>query len=89
MNRAWFLIAPLLALGLVGCGPDCVKYCTKLDSCAIELQTARPDIGMCLAACDAVGDDKVRVVRCIIEKSCSDLQAGHCTPTGGNDATQP
>ncbi len=89
MTRAWLLIAPLLALGLVGCGPDCVKYCTKLDSCAVELGTARPDIGTCLAACDAVADDKVRVVRCVIEKSCADLQAGHCTPTGGNAATQP
>lgn len=89
MNRLWLVTASTVALALGACGPDCVKYCTKLDTCATELQTARPDIGKCLAACDAVGDDKVRVVRCVIDHSCSELVAGHCTPTGGNEATLP
>jgi hypothetical protein len=89
MTRPWLLIVPLMALGLAACGPDCLKYCSKLDSCAQELQTARPDIAKCLASCDAVGDDMVRVVRCVIDRTCGELQAGHCTPTGGNQATQP
>ncbi len=89
MNRPWLLVVPVLALGLAACGPDCVKYCAKLDTCALELNTARPDMGQCLAACDAVGDDKVRVIRCVIDRPCAELQAGNCTPTGGNQATQP
>ncbi len=89
MTRAWLVALPLVALALGACGPDCVKYCTKLDTCATELGTARPDIGHCLATCDAVGDDRGRVIGCVIDRSCADLKAGHCTPTGGNESTQP
>ncbi len=90
MTRLWILTAALLALSLVACGPDCVKYCTKLDTCAAQLDPPlRTDVGHCLAACDAVGDTKAEVIRCVIDRSCAELQAGRCTPTGGNPATQP
>jgi hypothetical protein len=90
MTRLWLLTAALLALALVACGgPDCLKYCTKLDQCATQLQTARPDIGHCLDACKTVGGEKADVISCVIDTSCQDLPGGRCTPTGGQFPGSP
>ena len=83
MTRLWLLTAVLLALALVGCGPDCDAYCAKLDQCASELHDPQTfDVAQCLRDCNSVGSDKIHVVRCVIDTSCTDLAGGHCTPTG-------
>ncbi len=83
MTRLWFLTALLIALALVGCGPDCDRYCTKLDQCARELHDPQPfDIAQCLRDCNAFGSDKIHVIRCVDDTSCTDLAGGHCSPTG-------
>ena len=90
MIRLWILTAALLALALVACGPDCVKYCSKLDTCAQELvPPQRTDIGNCLAACEDVGQERAETIGCVIDHSCAQLQAKVCDPTGGNPATLP
>lgn len=83
MTRLWLLTAVLFALALAGCGPDCDRYCIKLGDCAAELNDPRPfDLRECLRDCNAFGSDKIHVVRCVIDKSCGELAAGRCTPTG-------
>ncbi len=77
-------VAALLAAVLGGCGPDCERYCTKLAACAAAVTPgATFDVPSCLAECDAVGDEKARVIACVIDHSCTELvNAGHCSPTG-------
>jgi hypothetical protein len=86
VTRLWLLAAALLALALVACGtagPDCVRYCTKLDDCARERQpTATVDLKQCLVDCSAGGGERRAVVECIIERSCTEVLAGSCSPTG-------
>lgn len=88
MTRLWLLTVALLALALAGCGPDCDRYCTKLDECAGTFGVQKPDLAQCLRDCNDVGADKARTIRCVIDTSCNDLRAGRCTPTGGQFPSQ-
>ncbi len=77
------LASLLAALALAGCGPDCARYCDKLNECAGQaLPPVAFDRAQCLLDCDASGGDKTRVIQCVIDHSCTDLGAGHCSPTG-------
>ncbi len=79
MIRLWLLTAVLLALALAGCGPDCDAYCRKMADCA------RPtpfDVSACIVGCDDSKSDKPHTISCVIDHSCSDIAAGHCSPTG-------
>ncbi len=81
--KLWLLTAALLGLALAGCGPDCDKYCAKMASCAsaAALPTSF-DQAKCVVGCNDSKADKPRTINCIIDQSCSDIAAGHCSPTG-------
>ncbi len=84
MIRLWLLTAALLALALAGCGPDCERYCTKLEACAARSSVAVTRThDQCLADCSAVGGDKARTINCVIDTADCTQLAQHCTPTGG------
>jgi hypothetical protein len=89
VTRLWLLTAALLALALVACGtagPDCVRYCTKIDDCSRERQPPvepGPDfLRSCLKDCSEGGGERRAVIECIIDTSCTEVLGGHCSPTG-------
>ncbi len=83
MTRLWLLTFALLVLTVLACGgPNCDRYCVKRAECAAEYGVIAPDLGECVASCQQIGADKSRTIDCVIAKTCKDIQAGACTPTG-------
>ncbi len=82
MTRLWVLTAVLLALSLAGCGPDCDAYCKKIQQCRTELKLAAVDVGACVLGCNDSGTSKSTTIQCIVDHTCTDISAGHCSPTG-------
>jgi hypothetical protein len=71
----------LLALAAVGplaaCGPDCDKFCKHwVTDCSAV--TGATDLGQCVQGCNEVGSDHAAFIDCVNDKSCQDIQAGHC-----------
>jgi hypothetical protein len=83
-GRLWLLTAALLALALVGCGPDCDKYCNKVAQCAQEETPPRTvDVAQCVVGCNESGSSKTATIQCYIDHTCTDIAVGgHCSPTG-------
>ncbi len=68
----------VLALALLGplaaCGPDCDKFCRKwVNDCHLG-----QDFAQCVHGCNEVGSDNAAFIACVVDKSCDDLNAGHC-----------
>lgn len=83
MTRLWVLTAVLLALALAGCGPDCDAYCKKIQQCRTELGITPPvDVGACVVGCNDSGSSRSNTIQCIRDHTCTDIAAGHCSPTG-------
>ncbi len=72
----------VLALALLGplaaCGPDCDKFCRKWVDCNPQHATPTPDFTQCVHGCNEVGSDDAAFIACVVDKSCTDLKAGHC-----------
>ena len=83
MTRLWLLTAVLLALALVGCGPDCDKYCNKVQECRTICSPGSPiDVAACITACNDSGSNRSDTIQCVIDHTCKDIAAGHCSTTG-------
>jgi hypothetical protein len=76
MTKRFLLLAAALApLALAGCGPDCDGFCSKLQSCALITPQQQDQ---CVKSCDDVGADNPALINCVNDKSCGDLESGHC-----------
>ncbi len=84
MTRLWLLTAALLVLALVGCGPDCDKYCNKVQQCRTELRLAPIDVPTCVVGCNDSGSSRAQTISCVIDHTCPDIAAGHCSAPGTN-----
>ncbi len=84
MRRGWRAAALLAALAGAACGgPACNAYCTKLVTCGQQQSPVQNvDQAACMLGCGDSGASRSATIDCYIEKSCSDLQAGHCSVTG-------
>jgi len=82
VTRLWLLTAVLLALALVGCGPDCDKYCNKVNDCRITCGAPSIDVPSCITACNDSGSNRSDTIQCVIDHTCKDIAAGHCSTTG-------
>jgi hypothetical protein len=77
------LAAALLAALAAGCGPDCDRFCKHwVGDCGAVLNVVNRDEGHCISACNEVGGDFGAFISCAIDKSCTDLAAGHCQIPG-------
>jgi len=77
MKRA--LVALALLLPLAGCGPDCDKFCQKWVDCRTQAQvTPLPTVGQCVQGCNEVGSDNGAFINCVNDKSCTEVNGGHC-----------
>jgi hypothetical protein len=78
------LLLALAALApLAACGPDCDKFCRHwVTDCGNGPGgagvTGATDLGQCLQGCNEVGSDNAAFISCVADKSCQDIQAGHC-----------
>jgi hypothetical protein len=70
-------LAILFALPLAACGPDCDKFCRHWAGDCSQ-QTGAHDVNQCIQGCNEVGSDNAAFINCVIDKSCTDLAAGHC-----------
>ncbi len=82
MTRLWLLTAVLLALAVAGCGPDCDKYCNKVQECRTVCAAPAIDVAACITGCNDSGSNRSGTISCVIDHSCKDIAAGHCSPTG-------
>lgn len=76
MKRA--LLALALAAPLMACGPDCDKFCRHWIDCRTQAGATPPSLGQCVQGCDEVGSDNAAFINCVNDKSCVDINAGHC-----------
>ena len=85
MTRLWVLTALLIALAVVaGCGPDCDKYCRKVQDCRSTCLGASIDVGACVTACDNSGSSRSNTIQCVIDHTCKEIAAGDCSVTGAS-----
>jgi hypothetical protein len=91
VTRLWLLTAVLLALALAGCGPDCDKYCNKVQQCRTELGLAPlASVAGSITACNDSGSSRSDTIDCVIDHTCTDIyRGGHCSPTGEPAAFTP
>ena len=84
MNAGWTAAALLLTLAGAGCGsPDCERYCSKLVECGQqEVPVQNVDQARCRIGCEDSGSSRSETIDCYIDRSCSDIKAGHCFVTG-------
>jgi hypothetical protein len=75
MKRILLALAALAPLA--ACGPDCDKFCKHwVTDCGSV--TGATDLGQCIQGCNEVGSDHAAFINCVNDKSCQDIQAGHC-----------
>ena len=75
-KRALLAVAAALATALAACGPDCDKFCRHwVNDCHLNQNGS---FDQCVQGCNEVGSDNAAFINCVADKSCSDLQAGHC-----------
>ena len=74
----------LLLAAAAGCGPDCDRYCRKLLQCATEhpQRGLTVDVAQCVIGCNDASASRSDTIQCYIDKSCPDIDAGHCSVTG-------
>lgn len=75
------VLALALLAGLAGCGPDCDRFCKHwVSDCGFGTGALTPDVALrnCIGGCNEVGGDYSAFISCAIDKSCPDLQRGHC-----------
>lgn len=83
MTRLWLLTALLLTLAVVaGCGPDCDKYCSKVQDCQSTCLGKSIDVGACVTACNNSGSSRSNTIQCVIDHTCKEIAAGDCSVTG-------
>jgi hypothetical protein len=79
MKRA--LLALALLSPLLGCGPDCDKFCRGWVDCRnsfVPPPAPLLNLDQCVQSCDEVGSDNAAFINCVNDKSCDDIKAGHC-----------
>ncbi len=82
MTKLWLLTAILLALAVAACGPDCDKYCNKVQQCRSVCSQPAIDVAQCITACNDSGSSSSHTIDCVIDTTCKDIAAGHCSTTG-------
>ena len=85
MTRLWLLTAVLLALAVAGCGPDCDRYCNKVQECrgvCDPTGASNINVAACITACNDSGSSRSNTIQCVIDHTCKDIAAGHCSTTG-------
>jgi hypothetical protein len=76
MKRALLALALASLALLAACGPDCDKFCRHwVNDCHLNRNGS---FDQCVQGCNEVGSDNAAFINCVADKSCTELNQGHC-----------